>query len=471
MSDEMWTEKYRPSYFNEIVGNYDAISQVKSHINDEKSAIILHGNPGVGKTTLAYVIANEMNLEVVELNASDQRTGSVIKKIVGASALNKSFDNKTKLIILDEADNLHGNSNRGGAKAIIDIIKKTKQPIILTANELYKMPLQLRNICNVIELKPIGKTDMFIALSKICDSENVNINTDALNLLVKNSNGDLRSAINDLQSNSSGNTNLLTKENLILSDKHTKDNIFKTMQNIFSAPDVSNTYNLISNSEKNPEEMIQWIEQNLSLKFKNSDIHLSYEYLSKADVFLGRVRRRQNYKMWKYTSALLSCLNSDSLNGKHSIGFVRYQSPQHWKILKNKSNIKKIQKDLFIKLSKNYHISSKHIITDMLPFLIFLMQNKSLSFSIENELTKNEISYLLFQKLNNTTNFAINAINELYEMSQHDIKLNKAEEINTTLDSTFDINSINNNSKKIKKSKDELKIDKLDKKQFSLDDF
>ena len=470
MSDEMWTEKYRPAYFNEIVGNYDAISQVKSHINDEKRAIILHGNPGVGKTTLAYVIANEMNLEVVELNASVQRTGSVIKKIVGASALNKSFDNKTKLIILDEADNLHGNSNRGGAKAIIDIIKKTKQPIILTANELYKMPLQLRNICNVIELKPIGKTDMFIALSKICDSENVNINTDALNLLVKNSNGDLRSAINDLQSNSSGNTNLLTKENLILSDKHTKDNIFKTMQNIFSAPDVSNTYNLISNSEKNPEEMIQWIEQNLSLKFKNSDIHLSYEYLSKADVFLGRIRRRQNYKMWKYTSALLSCLNSDSLNGKRSIGFVRYQSPQHWRILKNKSNIKKIQKDLFIKLSKNYHISSKHIITDMLPFFIFVMQNKSLSFSIENKLTKNEISYLLFQKLNNDKN-TNKIINDLFEMSQHDIKINKAEEINTTLDSTFDMNSINNNSKKIKKSKDEIKVDKLDKKQISLDDF
>ena len=98
MSNEMWTEKYRPAYFNEIVGNYDAISQVKSHINDEKSAIILHGNPGVGKTTLAYVIANEMNLEVIELNASDQRTGSVIKKIVGASALNKSFDNETKLM-------------------------------------------------------------------------------------------------------------------------------------------------------------------------------------------------------------------------------------------------------------------------------------------------------------------------------------------------------------------------------------
>lgn len=469
INEIVWTEKYRPAYFNEIVGNYDTISQVKSHINDEKSAIILHGNPGVGKTTLAYVIASEMNLEVVELNASDQRTGSVIKKIVGTSALNKSFDDKTKLIILDEADNLHGNSDRGGAKAIINIIKKTKQPIILTANELYKMPLQLRNICNVIELKPIGKTDMFIALGKICDSENVNINTDALNLLVKNSNGDLRTAISDLQSNAINN-NFITKEHLVLSDKHIKYNIFKTMQNIFSAPDVSNTYNLISNSEKNPEEMIQWIEQNLYLKFKNDDIYSGYEYLSKADVFLGRVRRRQNYKMWKYTSALLSCLNSDSLNGKRSIGFVRYQSPQHWKILKNKSNIKKIQKDLFIKLSKNYHISSKHIITDMLPFLIFLMQNKSLSFSIENELTKNEISYLLFQKLNNDKN-TNKIINDLFEMSQHDIKINKAEEINTTLDSTFDINSINNNSKKIKKSKDELKIDKLDKKQFSLDDF
>lgn len=469
-----WTELYRPAVFSEIVGNKSVISEIKSWCNSwqnnmDVTPLLLHGKPGVGKTTLAYVMANEMNWEIVELNASDQRTASVIKKIAGVAAATKSFDDIIKLIILDEADNLHGNSDKGGAKAIIDIIKTSSQPIILTANELYKISPQLRNKCEVIELKNITKTDMFIALSKICDKENVSIDVNALELLCKNSNGDLRSAISDLQANANhGNT--ITKICLDLSDNPAEKNIFKTMQNIFNAPDISSTYNTLFNSDKTPEEMLQWIEQNLYLKFKNDDMYLAYDKISKADVFIGRVRRRQNYKMWKYTSALLSCLNSDSLNGRYNGRFVKYQSPQHWTMLKNNKRINNMKKELFKKLVKNYHFSGAHMNNDALPFLFFLMQNIPVSFSIENQLTKDEISYMLYQRFNLNKN-EMNKVNGTFEMAQHDIKLNEANDVSNVLDSEVIDDIFTDGKFKTKKSKEELKTEKLTKGQFNLDDF
>lgn len=477
MSSEVWIEKYRPEVFSEIVGNREAISLIKLTIDDdyEKKPILLHGNPGVGKTTLAYVIANEMNLEPIELNASAQRTAGVIKKVVGVASDNKSFDDRKKLIILDEADNLHGNSDRGGAKEIINIVKNAKQSIILTCNELYKISYPLRSICTVVELKNISKTDIFIVLSKISEKENLNVGVKVLDIISKNANGDLRMAINDLQSNLSDNMNLLKEADLILSKKHGKDNIFKTLQNITQAPNISETYASLLNCEKNPEELVQWVEQNLSLVFNNkNDLVEAYEKVSKADMFIGRVRRRQNYKMWKHSSVMLSCVNSICNNSSAYTkgGFIRFQGPQHWKILKNNSKIRNTNKKLFIKLSNNYHVSGKRIPTEILPFLIKIMQTNSLKFCIENELTKDEISWMLFQKLTNNKNKDKNdIINELFEMSQHDIKINKAEEISNTLDSDFDMDSIGNSNKKVKKSKEELKRDKLSKGQFSLADF
>ncbi len=151
-SSEEWVEKYRPKKLIEVVGNVKAAEDLKEwaesiHNAKSRKAAILHGPPGCGKTSAAYALASEKGWEVIELNASDQRSEGVIKSIVGPASTSNTFSRTTRLIILDEADNLHGNEDRGGTKAITEIVKRSTQPIILIANELYKMGKPLQRNC------------------------------------------------------------------------------------------------------------------------------------------------------------------------------------------------------------------------------------------------------------------------------------------------------------------------------------
>ena len=122
-----WAEKYRPQSLKEIVGNKKAVQDLRTWAEEwlsgipEKRAVILHGSAGIGKTSSAHALARDLGWEVIELNASDQRTAGVIEKIAGSAASMNTFFGGKRLIILDEADNIHGSADRGGMLSLIHI--------------------------------------------------------------------------------------------------------------------------------------------------------------------------------------------------------------------------------------------------------------------------------------------------------------------------------------------------------------
>ena len=137
-----WTEKYRPSTLQDVIGNHDALVALKKWGEDwkkgspSKQAVVLSGRPGVGKTSAALALAHDQGWEIVELNASDSRNEHIIKRVALAGGLHETLGESAdyvsskkggkKLIILDEADNLYEREgDRGGKRAIADTIKKT----------------------------------------------------------------------------------------------------------------------------------------------------------------------------------------------------------------------------------------------------------------------------------------------------------------------------------------------------------
>ncbi|MDI6887551.1 MAG: AAA family ATPase, partial [Candidatus Thermoplasmatota archaeon] len=222
-----WTEKYRPQTLKEVVGNDAAVKLLREWAEGwqagkpEKNAVILVGAPGVGKTTCAYALANDYGWCAVELNASDTRNYEAIKRIAGIGASYETFTSQgefistkggwRKLIILDEADNLFGKEDRGGMQAIVEVVRAARQPIVLIVNDYYELTRKssaIKDLCLTIKFRAIQKDTIKSVLSRICKKEKIEIASEALTELAERANGDVRSAINDMQSVAEGRTKI-----------------------------------------------------------------------------------------------------------------------------------------------------------------------------------------------------------------------------------------------------------------------
>jgi replication factor C large subunit len=331
-NSEEWTEKYRPKRLRKVVGNEKAVEELKEwadgvYMAKSKKAAILHGPPGCGKTSAAYALASEHGWEVIELNASDKRSAGAIKSIVGPASTSNTFSRTTRLIILDEADNLHGNEDRGGTKAITEIVKKNTQPIILIANDKRKMGQALQRNCKVIKFNRIEEKMVSQVLKKISRVEGIEVEDKALHALAENANGDLRSAINDLHAISLSKFGKINERDIATGERDIEEDIFEVLKKIFGVEgyEMQEALSSLYSLDKTPEETINWIYKNFAYEYDEESFLHGLHYLSRADTFLGRVKRRENYKFWRYASSLMVCgvLSAKEMQGVERYGWQR----------------------------------------------------------------------------------------------------------------------------------------------------
>ncbi|MBB6068034.1 replication factor C large subunit [Methanococcus maripaludis] len=398
---EEWVEKYRPKSLNDVAGHNKTkqtlIEWIESIIGGQnQKPILLAGPPGSGKTTLAYAIANDYAFDVIELNASDKRNKDVISQVVGTAATSKSLTGRRTLIVLDEVDGLSGNDDRGGVAEIIKVLKTAENPVILTANDVYKPALMtLRNSVNLINVGSVHTNSIPPVLRRIALKEGFEIDEKIIKMIASHSGGDLRAAINDLQSLATGGS-IEIEDAKELPDRDSEKSIFDAMRIIMK----TTHYDIATSATRDVKEDIgtieEWISENLPKEYlKYKDLAEGYDYLSKSDVFLGRVYRRQYFGLWRYASALMTAGTALAKEEKYR-GFTRYGPPAIFTKLSRTKGSRQKMKDILKKIALKTHTSTKRARNTVDYLTVIFESNAEVSAELVEyyELTKDEIEFL-----------------------------------------------------------------------------
>jgi len=229
MISEIWTEKYRPSKFQDLVGQEDVIKRVESLTNSLNIPHLLFAGPaGTGKSTLALIVVKELFKEnwkenYLELNASDERGINVIREKVKNFARTKSIGNVPfKIIFLDEADALTPEAQQALRRTMENY--STTCRFILSCNYSSKVIDPIQSRCALFRFKLLEKKDIEKVIQKIVLRENLTITPEATEMMYEGSEGDCRRCINILQSTSAVSPSITTELiSTILSDAKPKD--------------------------------------------------------------------------------------------------------------------------------------------------------------------------------------------------------------------------------------------------------
>ena len=388
-----WTEKYRPKFLGEIKGQYLAVDKAKKFLRDfkekkrAKKALILYGPPGTGKTTLAYAIANEINAEIFELNASDLRNKEKLKAILRPAIEQQSLMKKDKIILVDEVDGILG-VDRGGISELMSLIITTQYPIILTANDVWGKKLSnLRRKAELIQLKEIDYKTIRDLLVYILRKEKKFIDNNILTNLAVNAKGDLRAAINDLQTIAN-----VENPSLIIDERNKEIDIFSALRLIFKGKPTKDMIKIFDSIKMPLDEIILWVEENIPAEYQGENLARAYELLSKVDLFKGRIYKQQYWRFLIYENFFLSYGIASAKKETKNFGFTNYKKPERilkiW--LNNQRTIRK--KSIAEKYSKHVHVGKKRAMREY-PIIKQIAKSNPL-IQKELKLSEDEITYL-----------------------------------------------------------------------------
>ncbi len=403
---ELWTDAFFPVDFESFVGNPEIVDRVKAWASAwqkgvSQKPLLLVGPPGCGKTALATLAGRVAGFSIFETNASDLRSKDALERVASAAASSGTLSGVRRLILLDEVDGLQA-ADRGGAGVIAKLVRESQNPVILTANDLYANSAMapLRASCEVFQFKRINYLSMAKRGRELLKAQGIGFSEEAVTGLAKNSHGDFRSFLMDLQFFST--SGALDDSSLALaSARERSQNIFSVLPKILGAKTVVEAREARFSAEVDPDLLSRWIEENLPRRFEeSSDLARAFERFSRADVFEGRIRKRQEYSFKKYSGDLSTAGVALAAASARPHGFVSYQFPTLLRRLSASKNARGTRLSAAKKIAHRTHSGALQIVRQDWPFVLesFRKREWAVWYARHFQLDENELALLLGTK-------------------------------------------------------------------------
>ena len=380
-----WSVKHKPKSLSEVVGNEEAIQRLLGWVKSwdkgvpKRRAAFLYGPPGIGKTVTVEALANDLNMELVERNASDSRTEEAVQKFAGLASQSGTLFGKKRLILFDEIDGITGREDRGGVGAITQIAKAALVPIILIANNAYDPRLgSLRFYCEAIEFKKPAAGAVMKHLKRICNREDIQADEAALKFVAQRSEGDVRSAVNDLQALAQGKKTLTYDDVSWLAYRDRKEAIFNILRLIFYGKSADQAKHAVDMADVDPNMLFEWIYENLPHHLRDPhDLANAMNSLAKADLYRGRIARTQNWTLTRYVIDFMTAGVAMAREKTQPAGFVPLKFPERIKLLSQTRAERQMKSAIGVKIKKRCHTSTKAATRDILPYIRIIFENNA----------------------------------------------------------------------------------------------
>ncbi|MDI6805432.1 MAG: replication factor C large subunit [Candidatus Bathyarchaeia archaeon] len=380
-----WTLKHKPKSLTEVVGNKDAIQKFVDWVKSwkkgipKKKAVFLYGPPGIGKTVSVEALANDLRMEFVEKNASDYRTEDAVHHFAGLASQYGSLFGGRRIVLLDELDGLTGTADKGGVKAITDVIKSAQCPIVLIANNAYDPRFsELRNYCLLIEFKKPPAGEVMKHLKRICEREGIQAEENALKFIAQRSEGDVRSAVNDLQALAQGKKKLTYEDVSWLGYRDRQDTIFNVLRMIIYGRTCMGAKQAVDMADVDIDMLFEWIYENVPAHLTDPhDLVRAMNALAMADVYRGRIRSTQDWSFTRYVIDYMTAGVAMARKNTKPGGWIPFKFPTRIQALSRSKAERAMQLKIGYKIKQKCHISANRASKEILPYLKIIFRNNA----------------------------------------------------------------------------------------------
>jgi replication factor C large subunit len=380
-----WTIKHKPKSLTEVVGNKEAIQKFIDWIKSwekgvpKKRAAFIYGPPGIGKTVTVEALAYDFQMELVEKNASDYRTEDAINRFAGLASQYGSLFGGKRIVLLDELDGLTGTADKGGVKAITDIVKTAQCPIVLIANNAYDPRFSnLRNYCLLIEFKKPPAGEVIKHLKRICVGEEIQADDEALKFIAQRSEGDVRSAVNDLQTLAQGKKRLTYEDVSWLGYRDRQDTIFNVLRMIIYGRTCASAKQAADMADVDIDMLFEWIYENVPAHLTDPhDLARAMDALSIADVYRGRIRATQDWSFMRYVIDYMTAGVAMARQNTKPGGWIPFKFPTRIQMLSRSKAERAMQLNIGYKIKRKCHISANRASKEVLPYLKIIFKNNA----------------------------------------------------------------------------------------------
>ena len=392
-----FVEKYKPQNLEGIIGQKASISNIVTFVNDfpkKKKAIMIEGQSGAGKSLSVEVISNEMDFEVIEITPNQAENSEEMEQFFKNAVKTGSIFGKKRIVVVDFLESF---SSRA-LTSIIKLIKETNIPIVIIVLDSWEQKFRtLRYYCDVVKFRKLSEMQISKKLISVLNSENIKFEKEVIDFISKNADGDMRAALNDLEIISVGKNEIKKQDILFLEARRIEEDIFKGLQKIFKSDFSKDLLNVFDSANLDLNMGILWILENVAKEYKNPvDLKRAYNFLSRGDVFLGRIQKRQHWRFYFYAN-ILSTAGVNVSKSRDYSGFVRYSFPSKISKLSKTKKLRKSKKEIAEKIAEKWHVSSSVFINEYIPLLNTLIKSDPLfkkKIAEKFNLSKGEIEIL-----------------------------------------------------------------------------